>query len=409
MFVRHVDEPLPETWPLPGRDEERERFATALADAIQGSPRFVLFEGEQGSGKSSLLDEIARSPLLPRRRIRVAQIGVAPDDEEDFVAHAARIVVRTPVVDRLGLRRFVDMVSRVGGDWLGAIPGWGDLIEAVYRTIEVVQKRRQKPGAGEKLERDIQSILRAARRRPVALLVDNLELANEQTVERLRKLLRAADVGTRLLLVGAFRTPAPGAPRPPIRALIDRVPPQLIVHGRLGPLAGADVETWLSHRLPGAAPAPEFVGWLVAQTGGQPGALEASLGALIESGAIQQTDDSWTIEARKALAAVEASGPEIDLTRLGNDAANTVRAASLFGDRFAGDELARVLERDELLVEDHLALAARYGLVEIVGITDRSNGEIATLYRFSSAGARAALQRAIAPDIRRALEQRLSA
>ncbi|MGH7555709.1 MAG: ATP-binding protein, partial [Longimicrobiales bacterium] len=65
---------------LPGREAERDLFAECLANAIAGDPRLLLFEAERGSGKSSLLLEIAESPLLPRRRIHVSVIELQPDD-----------------------------------------------------------------------------------------------------------------------------------------------------------------------------------------------------------------------------------------------------------------------------------------------------------------------------------------
>lgn len=396
---------------LPGRQLERELFADCLASAIAGSPRLLLFEGEQGSGRSSLLGEIADSPLLPRRRIRVAYITLRPDDPWDAVAHAAHALTSHAVYDRVGgRRRTVRTFRALTGDWIGAIPGWGDLLEAIYRTVEAVRRRRRKATAAEVIEEEIEEILTVARRRPVALLVDNLELADDPAVERLRRLLRHAEAGTRLLLVGAFRTSPPGAPRPPIRNLAERLPAQRLVHRRLGPLAAGDVAEWLAHRLPGAVAPAGFLEWLIAETGGQPGALEASLSALIERGAVREADDGWVIETDPvALEAAEAGGPDLDLSRLGDGPAETVRAASIFGDRFDGDELARVLSLDELLVEDHLAVAARFGLVEVVGTVDRPGGDIATAYRFASSSARAALQRALPRERRFLLHAALDA
>jgi predicted ATPase len=222
--------------------------------------------------------------------------------------------------------------------------------------------------------------------------------------------MRHADVGTRLLVVGAFRTSPPGAPRPPIRNLAERLPAQRVVHRRLGPLTAEDVAEWLAHRLPGAAPPAGFLEWLIAETGGQPGALEASLASLIERGVVRETDDGWVIETdRAALDAADAGGPDLDLSRLGDAPADTVRAASIFGDRFDGDELARVLALDELVVEDHLAVAARFGLIEVVGTVDRPGGDIATAYRFASSSARAALQRALPRESRLRLQAALDA
>ena len=403
--------PPPGRRALPGRQRERELFSECLASAITGSPRFLLFEGEQGSGRSSLLTEIADSPLLPRRRIRVAHIVLRPDDPYDAVAHAARALTSHALYARVGGRRRTARAFReLMGDWLGAIPGWGDLLEAIYRTVEAVRRRRRKATAADVIEEEIEEIMKIARRRPVAVLVDNLELADEPAAERLRRLMTHAEVGARLLLVGTFRTSPPGAPRPPIRPMLERLPAARVVHHRLGPLGPDDVQAWLEYRLPGARPPEEFRDWLVAETGGQPGALEAALHQLIERDAVRETAEGWIIAMdAHTLDAAHATGPELDLSRLGDGPAQTVRAASIFGDRFDGDDLARVLALDELVVEDHLAVAVRFGLLEVVGTVDRPGGDIATAYRFASSSARAALQRALPRERRLELQAALDA
>jgi predicted ATPase len=382
-------------------------FAQCLAAASAGEPRVLLYEGEQGSGKSSLLDEIAASPLLPRRRIRVSFLALAEGDALDAVAQAARAVTRIGLYDRLGgRRRTLGMLSRLAPEWIGAIPGWGDFLEAIVRTSEIIRRRRRRAMPREMVAEEVAQILRVARRKPVALLFDNLELADEMAVERLRGLIRNAGVGMRLLIVGAFRTPPPGAPRAAIRLLVDRLPPQSIVHHRLGPLGAEDIDEWLAHRLDGGAP-HDLRAWLVEETGGQPGAIEDTINALLERGDLRAQDGAWAFSP--AARARDSAGPQLDLSRLGDAAADTVRAASVLGDRFAGDELARLLGLDELDVEDQLAIAVRFGLLEVTGTLDRPNGELATGYRFMSAAARAALHRALAPATRAALEADLDA
>ncbi len=125
---------------------------------------------------------------------------------------------------------------------------------------------------------------------------------------------------------------------------------------------------------------------------------------------MRETAEGWIIALdAHTLDAAHATGPELDLSRLGDGPARTVRAASIFGDRFDGDDLARVLALDELVVEDHLAVAVRFGLIEVVGTVDRPGGDIATAYRFASSSARAALQRALPRERRLELQAVLDA
>lgn len=394
---------------LPGRQRDREIFADALGEAIQGSPRLLLYEGESGSGKSSLLQEIADSPLLPRRRIRVAHIEIAKDDPVDPVAAAARDISHLRLYDRVGgRRRFLRTARKVLPDWIGAIPGWGDLVEAIARTIDVAARRRHAKLGRRETDEDIEAVLRTARTRPAALIFDNMDLLSPRAVERFRALIDQAETGTRLLIIGGVRTPPPGAPAPPVATLPDRLPPGRVIRRRLPPLALADIEEWFGHRLPGAALPAAFASWLQQETGGQPGALEATVSALIEHGALSADHGVWRLdEDHPALRAPVAAGPDVDLSRLGPAAADTVRAASLLGDDFDSTAVSWLTQADELDVEDHLAVAARAGIVESAGIVEGPDGDIATLYRFLSTATRAALTRTLSGERRRELESRL--
>lgn len=392
---------------LPGRQRERELFAEALSSAAAGDPRILLFEGEEASGKTSLLEEIAISPLLPRRRIRVAFIALREGEVVDAVGQAARAVTRLGVYDRLGgRRRTLGMLGRLAPEWAGAVPGWGDLLEAILRTSEAVRRRRRAALPGEQIAEEIEQILDVARRRPVALLFDNLELADDSATERLRRLVRHADIGTRLLIIGAFRASPPGADRAAIRSLVERLPAGKVVHHRLGALAAADVDEWLISRLDGQPP-PGLRDWLLVETGGQPGALNAALDALLEDGSLARPDGAWLFSTADRTR--HTAGPQLDLSRLGEKAADAVRAASVLGDSFAGDELAQLLGVDELELEDRLSVAVRFGLLEVTGTVDRPDGDFATAYRFVSSSARAVLHRTLLPQTRAKLQEALDA
>jgi predicted ATPase len=377
---------------LPGRDEEREIFATTLARAIEGLPSLLLYEGEPGGGKTSLLDEIATSPLLPRRRIRVALIPLREDDTLEAVTRAARALTRNAFWARLGgRRRFGGAAGRILPDWIGAIPGWGDLVEAIVHTVSAVRKRKRR-AAGPPLPEGLEDIHRHARRRPLAILFDDLHRATPATVDRLRRIMTVAETGTRLLIIGSFVSPPPGGPVPAIRTLVDVLPPDRRVHRRLRPLDDEALDAWFSEQFPGAQPSPALRVWLAQHTGGQPAAMERAIEGLVERDVLRRDGAGWTLgEFGAGIETPVEVPPDIDLGALGEDAASLLRAASTLGNDFDGQRLARLSGRDELQVEDQLAVAVRFGLLEVVGEIDLPDGDIATAYRFRSSAVRAAL------------------
>jgi predicted ATPase len=97
------------------------------------------------------------------------------------------------------------------------------------------------------------------------------------------------------------------------------------------------------------------------------------------------------------------------LGSLHSDVAEIVRAASIFGDEFDALTLAQLLEMDELDLEDRLAVAVRFGLLNVAGEWTLQGGEISTLYRFASTAVRASLHRSLTATQRQAFETRMSA
>jgi hypothetical protein len=204
--------------------------------------------------------------------------------------------------------------------------------------------------------------------------------------------MTVAETGTRLLVIGAFASPPPGGPAPAIRTLVDVLPPDRRVHRRLKPLGDEALDAWFEEQFPGAAPSLPLRAWLAQHTGGQPGAMERAIEGLVERGVLQPDGARWTFgEFDPGTDTPVEVPPDVDLGALGQDAATLLRVASRLGNDFDGQQLARLSGRDELQVEDQLAVAIRFGLLDVVGEIDLPDGDIATAYRFRSSAVRAAL------------------
>jgi predicted ATPase len=258
----------------------------------------------------------------------------------------------------------------------------------------------------------VDSLIRAARRRPLVLLLDDLDRADREAISRLETLITIADEGARILIVGAYRPTPPGAPNPPVHTLRKTLPRQgeLFVHRRLTGLELPELAAWLADRFGGSAIPQLFLEWLHGATGGHPGTVLATLDHLQAEGAVRRVGEGWEFETDRARLELPRLGQSFaDLSAVNPYIAEVVVSAAVMGDRFDARTLSELLERDELAVEDQLALGVHYGL--LVGLGDHvgMDGEPTSLYRFASAHLRAALLESLPAERRFLLERREAA
>lgn len=394
---------------LIGRETELLTFSECLSRARRGLPTLLVFEGEPGSGKTTLLDAIETSPLIVGRNIVTARIDAAADRDVDIVQRAAAMITHPEHFAKLGgRRRALDLVRKLLPEWIGAIPILGDLLQAITVTLQAVL-RRGKPAAQIRVSEDIEALQRYAHRRPVGVLIDDLQGISDAAADRLLRLLRAADVGTRLLVVATVDPAAPGGSRA-ARILLDRLPNDRAAHHRLGSLSRAQVADWIAARLPGPPVPDPAIEFLLAETGGQPRAVQLLLHRLLESGALRLSDGHWQYDEALGDTQLDANETvDAHLAGLRPDIARALCVASVFGDEFDALALGNLLQLDELEMEDQLAVAVRFGLLTVAGEVAQPNGDISTRYRFTSSGVRAALHRSLPAAQRHEFESRLAA
>src|SRR5690606_19795405 len=111
-------------------------------------------------------------------------------------------------------------------DWIGVLPVVGNIVAATLATVEKVRQRRARIAVpdGRSVDEDIAALLVAAHRKPLILLLDGLEQADVEAIGRLEKLIIDADADARILIVGAYRSAAPGEPQPPVSRLLRTLP-----------------------------------------------------------------------------------------------------------------------------------------------------------------------------------------
>jgi predicted ATPase len=382
--------------------------------AIEGDQQLVLLEGEAGIGKTALLSSVAREHARSRKA-RVFYLSPPVGEPFRPVHHAALAATDQRLYKRLGGRRQAAEVARsVYLDWIGLLPIIGNVLAATLGTVERIRRRKAGTFLPSTLsvDEDIAALLAAARSKPLVLLIDNLEEADAGEIGRLEKLICDADKGARILIVGAYRSAAPGKPHPPVKRLLRTLPEadEFFVERRLGPLSREEVEELLHHRFRGTPVPPPFLDRLHQSTGGHPGAIHETLADLQFRGGIRRRSRRWEFETEIAMPVLHAGrSTVVDLESLPAVIAEILQAASLLGAEFDSSSLARLVDLDELTVEDRLAGATHYGLLEVCGEDVLSSDDFSTRFRFISPQIVPFLREMMPADRRATLEGRRAA
>jgi predicted ATPase len=400
-----------------GRVTELQFLFQCLGKAAHGEPQVVFLEGVPGVGKSALLQMFGVRAADRQKSTYVFYVRPPEDGAYTPVARAALDSTNKQLYDKVGGRRKAIAAARdLLPEWVSAIPVLGNLMAAIVATAQFIRRRRQRQSFARNisLSDDTEALLAVALRRPLVLLLDELEVAESGAIVELERLVRGAGSGTKLLVVGAYSPKSAGVADAAIEQLIATLPPRVFQRCQLKELDRQELRFWLQKRFPHILIPESFLGWLYERTGGHAASVEALLNRLIDRSVIRFVGRRWEIREdleEQDSAAHTAAGEtlKVDLSAVRPEVVAVLRAASVLGEEFDGSTLAQLLEKDELQVEDQLALAAHHRIVQIVGETSLPDGEIATRYRFRSSHLRSVLCRDLTADARAKLAERREA
>jgi len=256
--------------PLIGRDRPLERLRAALADASRGVGNSLLLRAGPGMGKTRLLLELVQGVV--QEDALCLHVECAPARETSL--SRARNPVRL-IFDRL--RDHVDVRRPDVGAAL-------DDLESAFGQLERLPPTD--PGrapAGERAVADLVAIIQAvARSHTVAVIVDDLQDADELTRELVRQVTALGGAGGRLLLVCATE----GGDEP--------LPYETLT---LETLDESEVERAVRAMLAIEHPSPTLIDQAVQVSQGNPFILGRYLRALIDAGILQHDRHrGWRVE-----------------------------------------------------------------------------------------------------------------
>ncbi len=180
--------------PFTNRVGEMRQLTALMAEVRQGRGQVVILEGEAGSGKSRLLDELIRRVTLEEPETRILFGSDSPGSRRGGGALARGLV------DLLGE---ADLEQSLAG-LLGGLAVWAPSLAALLGGLPTP------PGApaldGEALPALLHAVATALTRgRPVLWVVEDLHFAGAESRAHFRALAeRSADL--RLLLIGTSRS-----------------------------------------------------------------------------------------------------------------------------------------------------------------------------------------------------------
>jgi len=373
--------------PLVGRDAALARLQGALQAALARRRQLVLVAGEAGIGKTMLIDAFSA---------RAAAAGAALARGQ-CVEHYGAGEPYMPVLEA------IDLLLRADGESLALLervaPSW--LVQMPWHLEEHKRRELQREVAGatqERMLREMGELLdRAAERRPLVLVLEDLHWSDHATVRLLGYLARRRTPAA-LLVLASLRPVEVIAEQHPLAHLRHELRLQRLCDEiDLEAFSEAEVGEFVHHELAvrggDAGPVPEaFVQALHQHTGGLPLFVVNMLDELTASQVLRRAADAaaarWHFPDAAALTVPSriADVLQMRLARLPAPVQRALAAASVAGAEFVDLPLAMAMQAEPEALRQLLdAEAARGPWLRAAGVVTLPGARVAARYAFRHA------------------------
>jgi DNA-binding winged helix-turn-helix (wHTH) protein/predicted ATPase len=271
---------------LVGREAQLARLHGYLDRAQRGGAQIVFVSGEQGIGKTALVESFL-ADLEGQPGVWIAN--------GQCIEHYGVGEAYLPVIEALGRlcqkqrgEQLVTLLSRHAPLWLMQIPALLNTAE-----LEALQKR----SAGTTRERMLRELGDAVSALPagevLVLVLEDLQRSDPSTLALLSFLARRRRA--RLLFIGTYRPADIAVGRHPLKSILQ----ELQEHGQseellLPYLSETDVATYLTAQFPAHQFPPELSRVLLQRTTGNPLFLVTVIEALLAQGVLGLNGRQWT-------------------------------------------------------------------------------------------------------------------
>jgi hypothetical protein len=278
-----------------GRAKELARVSERIERARESSGGGVLVEAERGHGKTRFVRELSLEAQLRGMTVAVVDASVQSGPNSTVRALANRLLQASPDEAAAAAAPYAANLGRL----------FPELLERL-RDIELAPL----PDAPGEWRVRIQAALRAwflalAERRPLVLVIDDIEFADETSLGLIALLARES-VNCRLLVIATAR---PDAVRSgPLSAFGERL--------SLGALDADAVSEFVRSVFADAPNTARLARWLHSVSAGVPLHCSELIGHLVENGVVRYRDGAWTLPENLRTDSLPASVDEAVAARL---------------------------------------------------------------------------------------------
>lgn len=378
-----IDRSLPS---FVGREPEMIKLEGLLQQAIEGTGRIVFITGEPGIGKTSLSDEFLRRARKQQPGILISRGRCV----EQYGTGEAYL----PFLDAMG-----ELLQAPGRERIAAImrtyaPTWCMELPTAFASSGSIEKLQQETigATKERMMREMGDALgMLASASPIVLLLEDLHWADPSSIDLLRHLCQR--IGTqRLLIAGTFRPEDVERSGHPLKSYkAEMQAHNLCEEVALGSWTRQHIAEYVDATFsPNDFPA-ELTALIHEKTEGHPLFAANLLQYLGERGDLAKTNGRWSLV--RPLSEMDLAAPESvramiskKIDALDTDERRMLQYASVEGTEFLSSVTAKLLDVDEIFLEEALArIGKSHRLIETIGEEELPDGTLATRYRFAHA------------------------
>jgi DNA-binding winged helix-turn-helix (wHTH) protein len=366
---------------LVGREAAFARMQSWLRRALRGERQIAFVTGEQGIGKTTLVEAFAeRTASTP---VRVAH--------GQCLEHYGSGEAYLPILEALGRlcrepdgERTVSLLRRHAPTWLIQLPSL---------VGDAERERLQRDVMGATRERMLREMAEAVealtQESPLVLVLEDLHWSDTSSVDLISSLAHRRE-RARLLLLGTYRPAELASRAHPLRALVSELRTRRKCDDlALEFLSEADVAQYLRERFPGSELPEGLAQAIHRRTDGNPLFMVNVVDHLLAQGWIGEHDGRFRLDVDLAL--LELGVPEDlrqtiekQIDRLSDDERHVLEAASVAGVDFAAAAVAFAIEADPVRVEDTCdSLSRRHSFLRPAGTSEWADGTATPRYAFT--------------------------
>jgi tetratricopeptide (TPR) repeat protein len=367
--------------PLSGRSEEVLSIRRALAQTMQGQGAAVLVQGMTGAGRTALLEHVAREAQLAGATVLRAQGS----------AHAGAFGLAVSLTrSALALQPTIAQRARVTDSVLPSLLG----VEEPANRQQLAHSPVDMASFHERKLAAIQYCLcELSVDHPLVILVDDLQLADAESLALLASLAQGVEKYRLLLVMGVAEGAAPDAGA---LAKLSRCATRI----QLTLLKRDDIDALVSSLFGGVANSRRLGLWLHTYSGGNPARCLALLRTLLQRGVVQYVSGTFSLPHDVDVDAVVMDGRDAQLTELETLSTEARTLANLLSIQEAAVDLRELTAFSQRPVRDTLLAVEELCHHGIVYAIDEK-------VCFASGAVRKAVERSLSETVRRELHLRV--